>query len=48
MKIRQLSAAVALALAGLAGSANAQAAAPLRISFTADIRSTEPDRKSVV
>jgi peptide/nickel transport system substrate-binding protein len=42
MKVHLLSAAVALALGGMSGTAWAQAAAPLRISLTADIRSTEP------
>ncbi|MCG2605509.1 MAG: ABC transporter substrate-binding protein, partial [Achromobacter sp.] len=42
MKTKLLTTAVALALGTLAGSALAQAPAPLRISFTADIRSTEP------
>jgi len=42
MKTKLLNTAVALALAALAGSAWAQAQPPLRISFTADIRSTEP------
>lgn len=42
MKTKLLNTAVALALGTLAGSALAQAPAPLRISFTADIRSTEP------
>ena len=42
MKTKLLNTAVALALGALAGSALAQAPAPLRISFTADIRSTEP------
>ncbi|MDQ1758698.1 ABC transporter substrate-binding protein [Achromobacter aegrifaciens] len=42
MKNHLLSAAVALALGSMAGAAWAQSAPPLRISFTADIRSTEP------
>ncbi|MPT40185.1 MAG: ABC transporter substrate-binding protein, partial [Achromobacter sp.] len=42
MKNHCLSAAVALALAALAGTAAAQSTPPLRISLTADIRSTEP------
>ncbi|MFY3338894.1 ABC transporter substrate-binding protein, partial [Achromobacter xylosoxidans] len=42
MKTKLLNTAVALALGALAGTACAQAPAPLRISFTADIRSTEP------
>ncbi|AXA72656.1 peptide ABC transporter substrate-binding protein [Achromobacter insolitus] len=42
MKNHLLGAAVTLALGAMAGTAWAQSAPPLRISFTADIRSTEP------
>ncbi|MGX9691600.1 ABC transporter substrate-binding protein [Achromobacter anxifer] len=42
MKKNILDAAVALALGAMAGAAWAQSAPPLRISLTADIRSTEP------
>ena len=42
MKKHLLGAAVTLALGAMAGTAWAQSAPPLRISFTADIRSTEP------